>query len=170
MALLIVPILLFNFVISINMVSILKEDVKTVNTNNFLKTTEKIEQNFTDIRRIVSSISTNPSFNRIDLKQNSFREQLAVSYLKQCLYSDEFIYDIAYYLHDDDKIYSTTSVSELKSFYEEVYKFENQDYDSFFKKINSVTVPTSQLLNRALPRSDDTQEMIVYTGDTWGRS
>lgn len=161
-AVLLIPLIVFIYVINTNILSEFQEQVLKANKDNLERVREQTEQKFLEMERIAMSISDNQRLSPFMVKQNYYKAYQGMVELRNYKYANDFIYDVLFYIRGDDRIYSASHSTNIKFMTEFLYPFENWGYEQFYMDINNIERPFVRPSERIKVQQANLIETVVY--------
>jgi two-component system response regulator YesN len=159
---LIIPLIAFLYHINKNVIPLFEQQAIDTVRENLLKGEERTEQKFKQMNKIVVSIGDNLALSPYTIRENHYKMHSAMEELRKYRSADDFYYDIAYYIKGNDYIYSSFHFTDVRTFINSFYNFENWDYDEFYNNINTIDSPVLRPADRTRGLFFTKEELIVY--------
>ncbi len=138
---LLLPLLVFTYIINTSILSSFQEQILKVNTENLSRVMDQTNQIFSEMKRIALSISENPRLTPYIIKTNNYRASEGINELKSYKYANDYLYDILYYIRQDERIYGSYQSGNVQMMLSSIYRFDKWNYEQFYHDINTIELP-----------------------------
>lgn len=159
---LLIPLVLFIYLINTSILSSLENQALEAVKGNLRKVREQTEQKFSEMERIAVSISVNTKLSSFFVKGNYYKVYEIINELKSYKFGNFFIYDILYYVKGHDIVYAASQSSDVFLLFNEIYHFENWDYNQIINDLNKIEAPLIRPAEKLVSQYYYGQEVIAY--------